>query len=214
MFISNNTKYLLVQLLIISCYCEKFSQRSLDSKRNATKIYLTDLIKKIELSDLNDKKTNTSTSQNSIVSPEMLSKISPVNYANSQCQLVQKNVSVNIGPGCPTIDWPIVECSGYCRSKALMWKNEDEIQEGECCTMSSAYYENVRIYCTEKIDFEQVRNNLTEGGLKSVNLLEFVLNSFVKKVWSTHVIVREKQIYAGFYTVRLVYNGICECKNF
>jgi len=129
----------------------------------------------------------------------------------TKCESSSKFYPIRIGNGCETINFPIFECSGFCHSKSFMWKNTDEIQDYECCGIASAYYEHLKIFCLQQLDLNLMKIRLLMK-IKDKTVHDLFENSFEKNSWTNHSVMKDMNLYAGYYTVKILENVTCECK--
>ena len=173
--------------------------------RNKKTFYFSSLNKHLDLkyqTNLNSQKNN--------------SKIQKDDYQKAEihapfCESSSKIHSIKIDQRCETIFYPIFECSGVCHSTSVMWKNIDEIQDYKCCTIKSAYYDYLNIYCSEQLDSKLIETKLTEK-IKDEELFELFKSSFEDKSWKNHSKIKNMNLYSGYYTIKIIQNVKCECK--
>ena len=216
---------LIVSLIMLFAFVGTISssEKSDYVKKNATVFYLSDLIKTYEntkvFGDSQMSKNNkiTALGQNLNQKRES-SKIDLSNYSLKvseripSCQVTTRNYSINIGDGCETLRYPLIECNGYCKSKSMIWKTGEEIQEAECCKITSASYTLTKVFCKKKPLDIQIKSQLSEV-IKDDDVVEAFESSLKDMVWINRVLNRDGIRYLGYYMVKLQFGASCECQS-
>jgi hypothetical protein len=219
-------KFKLVHLLIclLTFFGMQSSSEKLDKlKKNTSVFYLSDLIKSYEntkvFGDISMSKTNKISLLNQKINSKRESlKTDTSNYAYKvaelipSCQVNSRNYSINIGDECETFKYPLIECSGYCHSKSMIWKTAEEIQEAECCKITSVSYISSKIYCKNKLLNNNIKDYLSET-IKDEEIVEAFETSLRDMPWTNRVIYKNGIKYSGFYMVKLQFDASCECQN-
>lgn len=173
--------------------------------RNKKPFYFSSLNKHLDVkyqTNLNPQKNNSNIQRDDYQKAEIRTPF---------CESSSKKHSIKIDQRCETISYPVFQCSGFCHSASFMWKNIDEIQDYKCCTIKSAYYDNINIYCSEQLGSKLIETQLTEK-IKDVELFELFRSSFEDKSWKNHSKIKNIYRYSGYYTIKIIQNVKCECK--
>ena len=212
---------LAILLIVLLSFFDKISssEQSDYVKKNTSLFYLSDLIKNYENTQVfgDTKKNKISAIKQGINKKRESSKIDLSTYSFKvseplpSCQIMTRNYSINIGDGCETVKYPLIECSGYCKSKAMIWKTGEEIQEAECCKITSASYTLARIYCKKKPMGIHIKSQLS-GLLKDEETIETFESSLKDMPWTNRVYYKDGVRYSGFFMIKLQFGASCECQ--
>ena len=179
------------------------------SKSESMLFFYSDLIANRIMNDFVTKIDKTSV-QNRITKVQQI-KVSTNTIPDNLCKSTSEIYPITIASQCQKIDFPLIECHGFCQSKSFVWKNGEEIQDSQCCSMTGVYYDHLKIYCSEKLDFQLIKKNILEE-IKNNRLKDFFINSFVKKSWTNHSLIKDSIVFKGFYLVKIVRNVTCACQ--
>ncbi len=200
---------------------DQFSFKKVDKpKKNAPVIYLSDMIKNYEKSNIygisqHDKTTTSLKRKDS--KRHLYKEVS--NYSlipdiwAPQCHVDYRNYSIKISDECEPFDYPFIECKGYCQSKSMIWKTGEEIQEAECCSMTNVFYMNSEVFCKKKLEPNEIKTYLNEE-IKDEEFLDIFYKSFNKSSWTDQITFKRNTKYLGYFTVKIQFDARCSCQNF
>ncbi len=130
------------------------------------------------------------------------------------CKVNYRKFPIKISDQCQSFNYPIVECTGYCQSQSIIWKNHDNIQTASCCSMISVYEKSAKLYCTKLLEQNEIKTDFYRM-FKDDEVAKLFKESFNKHSWKSHkVVFKGKKIYSGYYTVKIYYNATCQCEYF
>jgi hypothetical protein len=132
--------------------------------------------------------------------------------SNSYCRPNYRTYRIQLGNECAPMDYRLVECSGYCNSQSMVWKNQEELRVVACCSIKRMVERKTRLYCAKPVDMSLIESDLYKSS-KDEELHELFRNSFSLSAW-TRLSGAEKNsnIYTGYYTVNMFYNVTCSCQ--
>lgn len=189
-------------------------------KKNTSVFYLSDILKSYENSKLygdeNDKNSIFKQKINSNYKRQSAADLSKFSFQMAtlvpSCQVSYRNYSIDLGEGCEAFTYPLVECNGYCQSKSMIWKTGEEIQEAECCKITSVSYIFSKVYCQKKLLLYQIKNRLNEV-IKDDEILDAFQSSLKETPWTSRVVNKDGIKYTGYFTVKLQFDATCECQS-
>ncbi len=207
-----------------------------NNQKKSTKIYLSDLLKEIDQNNSSSKniqiktkainttpkiiKTTTQLPK-ALTLEEFLNQTSTVendfdsdyfHNTGPYCKVNYRKISIKISDECQSFNYPMVECTGYCQSQSMIWKNHDNIQTASCCSMINVYEKSAKLYCTKRLQQNEIKKDFYRA-FKDDEVAKLFQESFDKNSWKSHkVVFKGKKLYTGYYTVKIYYNATCECE--
>ena len=127
------------------------------------------------------------------------------------CQAITSKYSLSLGDDCQTLDYPLIECDGYCQSKSMIWVNDDEVQDVECCTIKNVQFRFSKMYCSKKLTLNQIKSRL-QTRIKDKEMLEFFQILFGIATWSSHGPAWNRTSFKGYFNVKTFFNASCQCQ--
>lgn len=131
--------------------------------------------------------------------------------SKSYCRPNYKNYKIKIGTDCTTLNYKLVECSGYCNSQSMISKNQKELRVIGCCTLKKIFYKKNKLYCVRRIESQKIENDFYKK-TKDTELYELFKNSFSESSWTDEPVVYRNRKYGGYYTVIMSHNASCACE--
>jgi hypothetical protein len=153
--------------------------------------------------------TNTATTNKGKSSKKYLEDVPTINLLD--CKLKLKTQSFKISEHCEAIDFPLVECSGYCNSQSMIWADGEEVQTASCCSISNFTQANIKIYCVKRPKVDEINVELYDK-MKDGEVKEEFRRSFSKSTWKRHELLKDNRLYKGYYTVSITNNATCSCE--
>ena len=226
----------------ISSSSSNISSNKHNHKQSSTKIYLSDLLKEIDQNysstlKLVQQQPTTSITLTSTTTPKIIRTTTQLpktltleEYLNQTsnnknhyesdytkntgpyCKVNYRKFPVKISDECQSFNYPMVECTGYCQSQSIIWKNHDNIQTASCCSMISVYEKSAKLYCTKRLEANDMKNDYYKS-FRDDEVAKLFQESFNKHSWKSHkVVFKGKKLYSGYYTVKIYYNATCQCE--
>lgn len=152
-------------------------------------------------------------------------KYSSSRTGNLRCRSHVKMFKLNISSLCEPIDYRTVECSGYCSSRTMLWKNVYEVSNVACCSIVKMYQEQARLYCLAPVELSvlvsEVFKSWTNEKLTSSQTLshhqghtyDIFRENFISPNWTANYVLIGERLYTGYYSIPMTRNATCRCQS-
>lgn len=205
------SKYLLFQSILTFLLNYSNCKLPHTNKKKTSRVYLSDVMKKFESEPQNSLFNQSTHVETSAYQPESESQDEWAPASSAYCRPIFKKYTIKIGSNCQSVDYNMIECNGYCHSQSMIWKNHGEVNFVSCCTLSKVNQKLMKIYCSKRLEPDQIKNELYQK-MKDSEVFNIFQNSFSKSAWTDQAGYKGKQYYGGYFSVLVSYNATCECE--
>lgn len=219
-------KHILLNILVLISL--KLNQTDSTPRKETSKYFLSEFMKNIETNNnnnnnnakSNDLESNSNNNNNekksnykniSIINRPLAETTTVEQPTKSYCRPNYKTFRVKISNQCHPFDYKIVECSGFCRSQAVVWKNSNAIQIVSCCSIQSVHQKLIKLYCLKPVEPTLLIKEFSKSS-KEPELYEIFRDNFAESTWTDHFVYIGERVYAGYYSILMAYNVTCRCE--
>ena len=131
----------------------------------------------------------------------------------SECAPIANKRSVRIAPQCKKFKFNFVECNGYCESQSMIWNQHTDIKVVLCCSMYDVVTRPERIYCSTRIDTNEITNDAF-AEMRDDEVYSTFKEAFDRSTWTDEKVFSNKTnklLYSGYFTVSQVSKAKCKC---